>query len=75
VEAAILDRVAWLDFDRDVGVEAIVGVDDDPKRCSFLVGADQRIHGAWRYDDDQLPDIDDTLRASARMRAGRRIDE
>ena len=43
------------------------GMRDVPKRCCFLVGADQRVHGAWCYEDDELPDIDAILTAAAQM--------
>jgi peroxiredoxin len=54
---------------------ALDGMPGVPKRCSFLLGADQRVHGEWIHDDNELPDLDAILSAAARLQAGPGIDE
>jgi peroxiredoxin len=40
------------------------GLVDTPVRSSFLVGPDGVIAGAWRYGDDDVPDVDELVEAA-----------
>jgi peroxiredoxin len=40
------------------------GLEDTPVRSCFLIDADGIVRGAWRYGDDEVPDVDELLRAA-----------
>jgi peroxiredoxin len=40
------------------------GLREMPERAAFLVGRDGIIRGAWRYELDQVPDLDELLAAA-----------
>jgi peroxiredoxin len=40
------------------------GLADTPVRSAFLVGRDGVIAGAWRYGDDDVPDVDELVEAA-----------
>ena len=42
---------------------------DVAERSAFLVGADRAIHGAWRYETDELPDFDELVAAARTLGA------
>jgi mycoredoxin-dependent peroxiredoxin len=42
----------------------IDGLADSPVRSSFLVGRDGVIVAAWRYGDDEVPDVDELVEAA-----------
>lgn len=65
----------WLDFPllsdwsgdavRAFGVtQTLDGMDDVPVRSAFLVSADGAVRSAWRYEDDEVPDVDELLAAA-----------
>jgi len=35
-----------------------------PQRATFLIGQDGTVRGRWRYDDSELPDFDELIRAA-----------
>ena len=35
-----------------------------PHRAAFLIGQDGTVRGRWRYDDSELPDFDELIRAA-----------
>ena len=35
-----------------------------PRRAAFLIGQDGTVRGRWRYDDSELPDFDELIRAA-----------
>ena len=35
-----------------------------PQRAAFLIGQDGTVRGRWRYDDSELPDFDELIRAA-----------
>ena len=45
------------------------GLVDTPVRSAFLFGADGTLAAAWRYGDDEVPDVDQLL-AAARTLSG-----
>ena len=38
-----------------------------PERSAFLVDGDGIVRAAWRYDDPELPDLDQILKAAAEL--------
>ncbi len=40
------------------------GLEDTPVRSCFLIGGDGIVRGAWRYGDDEVPDVEELLRAA-----------
>jgi peroxiredoxin len=40
------------------------GLVDTPVRSSFLIGSDGVIAAAWRYGDDDVPDVDELVEAA-----------
>lgn len=47
--------------------QTLDGLEGTPVRSCFLVGADGVIRGAWRYADDEVPDVDVLLDAAHRL--------
>ncbi len=39
-------------------------------RSCFLIDADGVIKGAWRYDDDEVPDVEELARAAVSLGTG-----
>ncbi|MBA3718659.1 MAG: redoxin domain-containing protein [Actinobacteria bacterium] len=35
-----------------------------PERAAFLIGQDGTVRGRWRYDDSELPNFDELVRAA-----------
>jgi peroxiredoxin len=35
-----------------------------PRRSAFLVGEDGTVRGSWRYEDSEVPDLDELLAAA-----------
>jgi peroxiredoxin len=53
------------DATRGFGVaQTLAGLPEVPMRTCFLIGGDGVVHGAWRYADDELPDVDVLLTAA-----------
>ncbi len=44
--------------------QTLDGLADTPVRSCFLVDGDGIIRGAWRYGDDDVPDVDELLTAA-----------
>jgi mycoredoxin-dependent peroxiredoxin len=44
--------------------QTLDGMADTPVRSCFLIDADGIIRGAWRYDDDEVPDVEALLAAA-----------
>ncbi len=44
--------------------QTLDGLEDTPVRSCFLVDGDGVIQGAWRYGDDDVPDVDELLNAA-----------
>ncbi len=44
--------------------QTLDGLDDTPVRSCFLVDGDGIIRDAWRYGDDDVPDVDELLNAA-----------
>jgi peroxiredoxin len=40
------------------------GLEDTPVRSCFLIDGDGIVRGAWRYGDDEVPDVEELLRAA-----------
>jgi len=40
------------------------GFRDLPERSAFLVDGDGIVRGAWRYEDSELPDLDEILKVA-----------
>src|ERR687883_1170292 len=40
------------------------GYADVPERAAFLLDGDAVVRGAWRYDDAEVPDLDELLTAA-----------
>jgi len=40
------------------------GLVDTPVRSCFLIDGDGVIRGAWRYEDDEVPDVEELARAA-----------
>ena len=68
----------WLDYPlltdwtgeavRAFGVaQELDGLVDTPVRSCFLIGADGVIREAWRYDDDEVPDVEELARAAVSL--------
>jgi len=71
----------WLDYPllsdwtgeavRAFGVaQELDGLVDTPVRSCFLIDGDGVIHGAWRYGDDEVPDIEELARAAVSLGNG-----
>ena len=71
----------WLDYPllsdwtgeavRAFGVaQDVDGLVDTPVRSCFLIDADGVIKGAWRYDDDEVPDVEELARAAVSLGTG-----
>jgi peroxiredoxin len=45
------------------------GFYDVARRSAFLVDRDGVIRGAWRYENSEVPDVDDLLEAARSLRA------
>ena len=45
------------------------GMRDVPLRSAFLVDADGVVRRAWRYGDDEVPDVDELLAAARALSA------
>src|SRR2546421_12291404 len=43
------------------------GYRDVPERSAFLVDAEGIVRGAWRYDDAEVPNFDELLRAAREL--------
>jgi len=65
----------WLDYPllsdwtgdavRAFGVaQDLDGLVDTPVRSCFLIDGDGVIRGAWRYEDDEVPDVEELARAA-----------
>ena len=46
------------------------GLVDTPVRSCFLIDGDGVIRGAWRYGDDEVPDIEELARAAVSLGNG-----
>jgi peroxiredoxin Q/BCP len=68
----------WLDYPlltdwtgeavRAFGVaQELDGLVDTPVRSCFLIGGDGVILEAWRYDDDEVPDVEELARAAVSL--------
>jgi peroxiredoxin len=68
----------WLDYPlltdwtgeavRAFGVaQEVDGLIDTPVRSCFLIGAGGVIREAWRYDDDEVPDVEELARAAVSL--------
>lgn len=44
--------------------QTLDGLEDTPIRSSFLIDADGIVRGAWRYGNDEVPDIEALLAAA-----------
>jgi peroxiredoxin len=44
--------------------QTLDGMADTPVRSCFLIDADGIIRGTWRYDDDEVPDVEALLAAA-----------
>ena len=71
----------WLDYPllsdwtgeavRAFGVaQDVDGLVDTPVRSCFLIDADGVIKGEWRYDDDEVPDVEELARAAVSLGTG-----
>ncbi len=71
----------WLDYPllsdwageavRAFGVaQDLDGLVDSPVRSCFLIDADGVIRQAWRYDDDEVPDVEELARAAVSLGKG-----
>ena len=69
----------WLDYPllsdwtgeavRAFGVaEDLDGLVDTPVRSCFLIDGDGVIRGAWRYEDDEVPDVEELARAASSLK-------
>jgi len=45
-----------------------IGFEGIPERSAFLIGGDEIIRGAWRYDDSEVPDLGPILAAAGELR-------
>jgi peroxiredoxin len=51
--------------------QTLDGLEDSPVRSCFLVDGAGRVHRAWRYGDDEVPDVEELAAAAqALTRAG-----
>ena len=71
----------WLDYPllsdwtgeavRAFGVaQDLDGLVDSPVRSCFLIDSDGVIRQAWRYDDDEVPDVEELARAAVSLGKG-----
>ena len=71
----------WLDYPllsdwtgeavRAFGVaQDVDGLVDTPVRSCFLIDGEAVIRGAWRYGDDEVPDIEELARAAVSLGNG-----
>jgi peroxiredoxin Q/BCP len=71
----------WLDYPllsdwtgeavRAFGVaQELDGLVDSPVRSCFLIGGDGVIREAWRYADDEVPDVEALARAAVSLASG-----
>ena len=71
----------WLDYPlltdwtgeavRAFGVaQELDGLVDTPVRSCFLIDGDGVIRNAWRYDDDEVPDVEELARAAVSLGNG-----
>jgi peroxiredoxin len=71
----------WLDYPlltdwtgdavRAFGVaQDLDGLVDTPVRSCFLIGGDGVIREAWRYEDDEVPDVEELARAAVSLAGG-----
>lgn len=71
----------WLDYPllsdwtgegvRAFGVaQDLDGLVDTPVRSCFLIDGDGVIRGAWRYEDDEVPDVEELARAAVSLGQG-----
>lgn len=44
--------------------QTLDGLEDTPVRSCFLIDADAIIRGAWRYGNDEVPDVEALLAAA-----------
>jgi peroxiredoxin Q/BCP len=44
-----------------------IGFQGIPERSAFLIDADGVARGVWRYDDSEVPDFDELLRAAGEL--------
>jgi peroxiredoxin len=47
--------------------QTLDGLEHTPVRSCFLADPMGIVRHAWRYDDDQVPDVDELLRAAAAL--------
>jgi peroxiredoxin len=45
-----------------------IGFQGMPARSAFLIDEEGTVRGAWAYDDSEVPDFDELLRAAAELR-------
>ncbi len=45
------------------------GMNDVPERTAFLLDETRTIRAAWRYVDNEVPDVDELLTAAANLRS------
>jgi peroxiredoxin len=71
----------WLDYPlltdwtgeavRAFGVaQELDGLVDTPVRSCFLIDGGGVIRSAWRYDDDEVPDVEELARAAVSLASG-----
>jgi peroxiredoxin len=71
----------WLDYPlltdwtgeavRAFGVaQELDGLVDTPVRSCFLIDGDGVIRSTWRYDDDEVPDVEELARAAVSLASG-----
>jgi peroxiredoxin len=46
------------------------GLVDTPVRSCFLIDGEAVIRGAWRYGDDEVPDVEELARAAVSLGKG-----
>jgi peroxiredoxin len=44
--------------------QTLDGLEDTPVRSCFLIDGDGFVRGSWRYADDEVPDVEELLRAA-----------
>jgi peroxiredoxin len=49
--------------------QTLDGLQDTPVRSCFLADASGVIRRAWRYADDEVPDVDELIRAAEALRS------
>ncbi len=50
--------------------QTLDGLEHTPVRSCFLIDLSAAVARAWRYADDELPDVDELLRAAQALQAG-----